>query len=113
MSDQGLVDGVLYLFCPHTTAGLTLNENWDPDVKRELGSLYYDTSGGFNLPVQIPALLGIDRPERMLCGSDYPFTPATVGGQMLDDVRTTDLLTEEQKTAVLRTNALGLFPRFS
>lgn len=30
------VDGVLYLFCPHTTAGLTLNENWDPDVQRDI-----------------------------------------------------------------------------
>ncbi len=29
-------DGVLYLFCPHTTAGLTLNENWDPDVKHDV-----------------------------------------------------------------------------
>lgn len=35
-SEMGAVDGVLYLFCPHTTAGLTLNENWDPDVKRDL-----------------------------------------------------------------------------
>lgn len=32
----GWVDGILYLFCPHTTAGLTLNENWDPDVKRDM-----------------------------------------------------------------------------
>ncbi|MBN2303927.1 MAG: YjbQ family protein [Anaerolineae bacterium] len=32
----GATDGVLYLFCPHTTAGLTLNENWDPDVKRDM-----------------------------------------------------------------------------
>ncbi len=29
-------DGVLTLFCPHTTAGLTLNENWDPDVMRDI-----------------------------------------------------------------------------
>jgi len=29
-------DGVVYLFCPHTTAGLTLNENWDPDVRRDM-----------------------------------------------------------------------------
>lgn len=35
-SEIGATDGVLYLFCPHTTAGLTLNENWDPDVKRDM-----------------------------------------------------------------------------
>lgn len=32
----GGMDGVVCLFCPHTTAGLTLNENWDPDVQRDL-----------------------------------------------------------------------------
>ena len=36
VEQMGAVDGVLYLFCPHTTAGLTLNENWDADVKRDL-----------------------------------------------------------------------------
>jgi len=29
-------DGVCFLFCPHTTAGLTINENADPDVKRDI-----------------------------------------------------------------------------
>jgi predicted TIM-barrel fold metal-dependent hydrolase len=106
----GRMEGIAKLMVHYATAP----EGFEPpDVKGELGSLYYDTAGGFNLPVQIPALLGIGRPERMLCGSDYPFTPATVGGQMLDDVRNTDHLTEEQKIGVLRTNALGLFPRLS
>jgi len=36
LAEMGATDGVLYLFCPHTTAGLTLNENWDPDVKRDV-----------------------------------------------------------------------------
>jgi secondary thiamine-phosphate synthase enzyme len=36
LDELGAVDGVLYLFCPHTTAGLTLNENWDPDVQRDM-----------------------------------------------------------------------------
>jgi len=36
VSDQGIQDGVCHLFVPHTTAGLTLNENWDPDVRGDL-----------------------------------------------------------------------------
>ena len=28
--------GVLFLFCPHTTAAITINENSDPDVKRDI-----------------------------------------------------------------------------
>ena len=32
----GLQEGVCVLFNPHTTAGLTLNENWDPHVKRDV-----------------------------------------------------------------------------
>ena len=29
-------DGVCYVFCPHTTAGLTINENADPCVKADI-----------------------------------------------------------------------------
>jgi secondary thiamine-phosphate synthase enzyme len=36
VGEMGASEGVLHLFCPHTTAGLTLNENWDPDVKHDL-----------------------------------------------------------------------------
>ena len=84
-----------------------------PDVKAELANLYYDCAGGFNLPVQIPALKGIGKPGRMLCGSDYPFTPAVVGKQMVDDLRNTEVLTDDEKMGALRTNALDLFPRFA
>ncbi|OQA83167.1 MAG: hypothetical protein BWY31_02962 [Lentisphaerae bacterium ADurb.Bin242] len=31
-----LTCGICHLFCPHTTAGLTVNENADPDVKHDL-----------------------------------------------------------------------------
>jgi secondary thiamine-phosphate synthase enzyme len=34
---SGVQEGICFLFCPHTTAGLTLNENWDPDVRHDLG----------------------------------------------------------------------------
>jgi secondary thiamine-phosphate synthase enzyme len=29
-------EGVCFLFCPHTTAGLTINENADPSVRRDI-----------------------------------------------------------------------------
>ncbi len=37
VSRGGVQDGVCFLFCPHTTAGLTFNENWDPAVQRDIG----------------------------------------------------------------------------
>lgn len=30
--ESGVVEGTLLVFCPHTTAGITVNENADPDV---------------------------------------------------------------------------------
>ena len=37
---SGITAGLCYLFCPHTTAGLTLNENWDPSVRHDLGLVF-------------------------------------------------------------------------
>lgn len=36
ITDSGVQEGICHLFVPHTTAGLTLNENWDPDVRGDL-----------------------------------------------------------------------------
>lgn len=107
---SGRMEGIAKLMVLHKTApeGFV-----PPDVAGELSDLYYDGAGGFNLPVQIPALKGIGRSERMLWGSDYPFTPPPVAGQMLDNLRNTDSLTEEEKTGMLCSNALALFPRFA
>jgi secondary thiamine-phosphate synthase enzyme len=33
---SGVQEGVCHVFVPHTTAGLTLNENWDPSVRDDL-----------------------------------------------------------------------------
>jgi secondary thiamine-phosphate synthase enzyme len=37
VSRSGVGEGICFIFCPHTTAGLTLNENWDPTVQHDLG----------------------------------------------------------------------------
>ncbi|WP_339136337.1 MAG: secondary thiamine-phosphate synthase enzyme YjbQ [Candidatus Electrothrix sp. GW3-4] len=36
VSESALTDGVVSLFNPHTTAGLTINEGCDPDVQHDL-----------------------------------------------------------------------------
>jgi secondary thiamine-phosphate synthase enzyme len=32
----GIRDGIALVFCPHTTAGVTIQENADPDVRHDL-----------------------------------------------------------------------------
>lgn len=34
--DSGVKEGVVYIYCAHTTAGITINENADPDVKSDM-----------------------------------------------------------------------------
>lgn len=36
VAEQQWQDGVLVIFCPHTTAGLTINESADPSVARDI-----------------------------------------------------------------------------
>ncbi len=36
---SGVKDGACKVFVPHTTAGITINENADPDVIRDIGML--------------------------------------------------------------------------
>jgi secondary thiamine-phosphate synthase enzyme len=36
VSRSGVTEGVCCLFIPHTTAGITFNEKWDPDVRHDL-----------------------------------------------------------------------------
>ncbi len=36
VKDSKANDGLCVIFCPHTTAGLTINENADPAVKKDI-----------------------------------------------------------------------------
>ena len=36
IADSGIADGLCLVYCPHTTAGITINENADPDVVHDL-----------------------------------------------------------------------------
>ena len=36
VSESGVRNGIVVVFCPHTTAGITLNENADPSVIHDM-----------------------------------------------------------------------------
>ena len=36
VADSGISDGTVVIFCPHTTAAITINENADPDVVHDI-----------------------------------------------------------------------------
>jgi secondary thiamine-phosphate synthase enzyme len=37
VNESGVKEGLCHIFCLHTTAGLTVNENWDPSVQHDIG----------------------------------------------------------------------------
>ena len=39
LTTEGISDGVCHIFVPHTTAGVTINENADPDVTRDINAV--------------------------------------------------------------------------
>jgi predicted TIM-barrel fold metal-dependent hydrolase len=83
-----------------------------PDIHEALRQMYYDLAG-YPVPGQLFALLQIVGPERLLYGSDWPFTPEAKVSGLQQKLLTTNLLTEEHRRAVFYQNALSLFPRLA
>jgi secondary thiamine-phosphate synthase enzyme len=36
LAESEVKEGVCFIYCPHTTAGIVLNENWDPSVEKDI-----------------------------------------------------------------------------
>jgi predicted TIM-barrel fold metal-dependent hydrolase len=80
------------------------------DVYGDLKRLYYDVAGAC-LPVQLAALLKLADAEHLVYGSDYPYTPEAGCIFLANAMDKTDIITERQRRAIYRDNALKLFPR--
>ena len=39
IKESGILEGICVVFCPHTTAAITINENADPDVRTDLNQI--------------------------------------------------------------------------
>ena len=83
-----------------------------PDIHEALRSMYYDLAG-FPVPGQLFALLEMVGAKQLLYGSDGPFTPEAKATGLLQKLKITSLLTEEQRRAIFYENALRLFPRLA
>ena len=79
-------------------------------VMAGLHSFYYDLAGT-PFPRQVPALRTFADPNKLLYGSDWPFTPETAVGEVLSSIE--DALAEEQalRAGVFYHNARALLPR--
>lgn len=48
--ESGVSEGLCTVYCPHTTAAITINENADPDVQRDLKFALIDAFGDRDRP---------------------------------------------------------------
>lgn len=95
------------LFAPWFTAPGTP----EFDVIAALGRLHYDLAG-VPLPRALPALLALVGTDRLVYGSDYPFTSAPLAARLARELQESPVLNDAAQHAAFRENALRLLPRF-
>ena len=61
----------------------------------------------------LPAQLSLVDTDRLLYGSDYPFTPDWVASGLAEALAGTDVLTDDDRVLLSRGNAASLFPRLA
>lgn len=86
-----------------------------PDARQifeQLRRFHYDLAG-FPIPRLLSALQQIADPDRLLYGSDWPYTPLPAVLRLAGQQATTPLLTPELRDRMLYGNALRLFPRLA
>jgi len=90
-------------------AGLAVLESPESpvDVIAALGRLHYDVAG-FALPRALPALLKLVGPDRLLYGSDYPFTADWAVHGLAQMLAFCDVLDPSEKRMMMSGNAIEL-----
>jgi len=85
----------------------------DPvDLLSTLGTVYYDLAG-MPLPRALPALLSLVGPDRLVYGSDYPFTNGDLVAGLAAQLAGSPLLADPVAQQAFRTTALSLLPRLT
>jgi 6-methylsalicylate decarboxylase len=80
------------------------------DVAGQLRGLYYDLAGA-PVPRQLPSLLALADPSRLLYGTDWPWTPEPAVAATTAAIKATPLLRQELVAAMMTANGLPLLGR--
>ncbi|KRM72974.1 amidohydrolase family protein [Lacticaseibacillus brantae] len=80
------------------------------EIKQAMGSQYFDVAG-MVLSQQLPALLQLIDPDKLLYASDTPYTPTPVVMNLANALETTDLISDPLKEKLFHSNAEKLFKR--
>ncbi|WP_375475435.1 amidohydrolase family protein [uncultured Jatrophihabitans sp.] len=81
------------------------------DLVAALGRLHYDLAG-VPLPRALPALLALVGTDRIVYGSDYPFTSAPLAARLARELQESPVLDNPARCAAFRENAMRLLTRF-
>jgi predicted TIM-barrel fold metal-dependent hydrolase len=82
------------------------------DLLQALGGLYYDLAG-MPMPRALPALLALVGTDRLVYGSDYPFTGADAVSALAIALTNASQLAGDAGTAAFRGTAASLLPRLA
>lgn len=77
-----------------------------------LRRLYYDLAG-YPVPKMLPSLDAVAAPDRLLYGSDWPFTPASRVGSLASQIDQATTIDQTGIERIMLTNARALFPRLA
>jgi predicted TIM-barrel fold metal-dependent hydrolase len=94
----------------HRIAGMSLLSGTPVDMPSLLRGLYYDLAG-VPLPIALDSLLAVTTPDRLLYGSDFPFTSAEAATWLAAGLRNAPALHGAQLSPVPGSAAGKLFPR--
>jgi len=81
-------------------------------VYAQLAKFWYETALAAG-PSTMGCLREVADPKRILFGSDWPYCPTEMCGDMIAALDTKDMLDAAERAAINRGNALALFPRFA
>ena len=70
LEESGVKEGIMLVYCPHTTAGITINENADPDVKKDLNRALDETFPNHDYFVHMEGNSDGHMKSSMVCASE-------------------------------------------